>query len=272
MLTRSLPSVALATVHPVLGSPTTSSSGTNRSLKNTSLKSEPPVICRSGRTSTSGAFMSTITVVMPACLRRLRIGAHGGQAARAVVRPAGPHLLPVDLPAAVHPGGFGLDRRRVRAGVGLGEQLAPDLVFAQRLLDESLDLPIGSVLDEGQDHPSGDAVVRSLDARGPKLLLDDQLLDRVGGPSPRLGPVRHHVAGLDQLVALRILGQCGDLGGVLRGSWCATLRPRAAGPGCSPGLHRRRCGRTHRGPVRRRRTAPWSPTPVAGADARRAPR
>src|SRR5271167_2636698 len=68
ILTRSLPSVARATVHPELGAPTTSSSGTNRSLKNTSLNSEPPVICRNGRTSTSGAFISTITVVMPACL------------------------------------------------------------------------------------------------------------------------------------------------------------------------------------------------------------
>ena len=68
MLTRSLPSVARATVQPALGSPTTSSSGTKTSLKKTSLNSLPPVIWRSGRTSTPGAFMSRITIVMPACL------------------------------------------------------------------------------------------------------------------------------------------------------------------------------------------------------------
>ena len=68
MLTRSLPNVALATVQPALGSPTTSSSGTKTSLKKTSLNSFPPVIWRSGRTSTPGAFISTITIVMPACL------------------------------------------------------------------------------------------------------------------------------------------------------------------------------------------------------------
>ena len=32
-----------------------------------------------------------------------------------------------------------------------------------------------------------------------ELLLDDELLDRAGVAAPRLGPVRHHVAGLDEL-------------------------------------------------------------------------
>ena len=147
-------------------------------------------------------------------LGRLGVGTHSGQAACAVVRPTGPHLLPVDLPPAVHPGGPGLDGRGVRAGFGLGEQLAPDLVFAERLLDESFYLPRRSVLDQGQNHPAGDSVVRALDARVTELLLDDQLLHRVGGQPPRLGPVWHHVSRLDQLVALCLLVQRGDLGGV----------------------------------------------------------
>ena len=215
-------------------------------MKNTSLNSAPPVICRNGRTSTSGAFMSTITVVMPACFGGIRVGAHGGQPARAVLRPAGPHLLPVDLPAAVDPGGAGLDRGRVRPRLGFGEQLAPDLVFTQRLLDESFDLPRSSVLDQGQDHPSGDPVVGALDARRAELLLDHQLLYRVGRATPRLGPVRHHVAGLDQLVALRRLVQDRRSRQRRRGSGCAVLPPRAAGPGCSPGARRPRCARRHR--------------------------
>ncbi len=67
METRSLPSVERATVHPSSGVPTTSSSGTNTSLKKTSLKSALPVIWRNGRTSTPGACMSMTIVVMPAC-------------------------------------------------------------------------------------------------------------------------------------------------------------------------------------------------------------
>lgn len=67
MLTRSLPRVARATVQPWLGVPTTSASGTKTSEKNTSLNSESPVVCRSGRTSTPGCFMSMTTMVTPEC-------------------------------------------------------------------------------------------------------------------------------------------------------------------------------------------------------------
>ena len=68
MLTLSLPSVARATVQPPSIGPTTSSSGTNTSSKNTSLNSESPVVIRSGRTSTPSACMSMTIVVMPSCL------------------------------------------------------------------------------------------------------------------------------------------------------------------------------------------------------------
>ena len=70
------------------------------------------------------------------------------------------------------------------------------------------------MLDQGQDHPAGDPVVGPLDSGRAELLLDHQLLDGVGRAPPRLGPVRHHVAGLDQLVALGLLVQGGDRGGV----------------------------------------------------------
>ena len=68
MLTLSLPRVARATVQPPSTGPTTSSSGTNTSLKNTSLNSDMPVVMRSGRTSTPSACMSITIVVMPWCL------------------------------------------------------------------------------------------------------------------------------------------------------------------------------------------------------------
>ena len=67
MLTLSLPSVARATVQPPSTGPTTSSSGTNTSLKKTSLNSELPVVIFSGRTSTPSACMSMTIVVMPSC-------------------------------------------------------------------------------------------------------------------------------------------------------------------------------------------------------------
>ena len=57
--TRSLASVVRASGHPPSTAPTTISSGTKRSSKNTSLKSSSPVISRSGRMSMPGERMST---------------------------------------------------------------------------------------------------------------------------------------------------------------------------------------------------------------------
>ena len=68
MLTLSLPRVARATVQPPSTGPTTSSSGTNTSVRNTSLNSLMPLVMRSGRTSMPSAAMSITIVVMPWCL------------------------------------------------------------------------------------------------------------------------------------------------------------------------------------------------------------
>ena len=96
-----------------------------------------------------------------------------------------------------------LDAGGVGAGIGLAEQLAPHDLVGERGADPPGDLVVGGVLDQREDDPAGDAVRRPLDARGVELLLDDQLLDRTGTAAPRLGPVRHDVAGVDQPVAQR---------------------------------------------------------------------
>ena len=64
---RSCSSVVIATCQPPPISPTAFSTGTSTSLKKISLNSASPVICRSGRTSTPGACMSTRRYVSPAC-------------------------------------------------------------------------------------------------------------------------------------------------------------------------------------------------------------
>jgi hypothetical protein len=68
MAARSFISVVRATVQPWFTSPRRWSSGTRTSVKKTSLNEAPPVIWRSGRTSTPGACMSTTKPVRPLCL------------------------------------------------------------------------------------------------------------------------------------------------------------------------------------------------------------
>ena len=65
---RSFISVVIATCQPSFTFPSRWSSGTRTSVRNTSLKLAPPVIWRSGRTSTPGACMSIRNAVMPRCL------------------------------------------------------------------------------------------------------------------------------------------------------------------------------------------------------------
>ena len=58
-----------------------------------------------------------------------------------------------------------LDAGGVGAGVGLAEQLAPHDVLLERGPHPALDLLLGAVLDEREDDPPGDAVLRAVDAR-----------------------------------------------------------------------------------------------------------
>ena len=67
LVPRSWVSVDDDTRQPSFTAPITQSSGTKTSSRNTSLKSDSPVICFSGRTSTPSARMSIANEVMPAC-------------------------------------------------------------------------------------------------------------------------------------------------------------------------------------------------------------
>ena len=91
------------------------------------------------------------------------------------------------------------------------------------------------MLNQGEDHPAGDAVVLLRDVGGGELLLAEQLLHRTGREAPRLRPVRHQVTGRDQFVELGLLVQSGDalrlgadLGAQLIGSG---RQVEAVGPG-----------------------------------------
>ena len=86
MATRSLASMAMAQRHPSSTWPTTFVAGTRTSVKNTSLKPEPPVIWRSGRTSTPGAEKSMMNMVMPRCFGLSGFGAGDDRAEVGVLR------------------------------------------------------------------------------------------------------------------------------------------------------------------------------------------
>src|SRR3546814_4397804 len=84
-----------------------------------------------------------------------------------------------------------------------------DTLFPYTTLFRS-ELVLVAVLDDGEDVPGGDPVGGALDAGLGELLLDDELLDGAGGPAVGLGPVGHHVAGLDELGPLVLLGEVLD--------------------------------------------------------------
>ena len=127
---RSFMSVVSATVQPWLTSPRRWSSGTRTSLKNTSLNEAPPVIWRSGRTSTPGACMSTTKPVRPLCFGR-------SGSVRQMISPMSLYCAPdvhTFWPVMIHssPSRSALvcSAGEVGAGARLAEQLAADDVAA----------------------------------------------------------------------------------------------------------------------------------------------
>ncbi len=58
----------MVTRQPSFTPPRTLAAGIRTSVRKVSLNEAPPVICRSGRTSIPGVFMSTMKKVIPRCL------------------------------------------------------------------------------------------------------------------------------------------------------------------------------------------------------------
>ena len=94
------------------------------------------------------------------------------------------------------------------------------------------------MLDEGEDHPPGDPVVGTFDPGRGEFLIDQKLFDRPRRTSPRRGPVRHDVAGRDELIELGLGVQLGNplgLGADLTAQRLGLRRQiQAVGPGDAP--------------------------------------
>ena len=105
--------------HPPFTGPTTSSSDTNTSSKNTSLNSAWPVASRNGRMSTPGACRSITSTVMPSCF-----GLSGS--VRTVARPRLHYAAPVVQtfwPLTIHPPSTLVALRAYAGGVGARARL-----------------------------------------------------------------------------------------------------------------------------------------------------
>ena len=131
METRSFISVVTATRQPSPSSPRRAESGIRTSVKKTSLNSASPVIWKSGRTSTPGAFMSTRNAVIPLCLGDVGIRPGHDEPERRDVGQRGPDLLPVEHPLLAVALGPGRQPGDVGPGAGLAEELAPDLLVGE---------------------------------------------------------------------------------------------------------------------------------------------
>src|SRR6266536_3011745 len=131
---RSLASVVLATRQPSFSGPKRFSTGTSTASRKTSLNSLSPVSCRSGRTSTPVAIIGIASIDIPLCA-----ASFGSVRTRAMPQSAkraydDQHLLPgyeIDVAALLRPC---REAGEVAPGIGLAEQLAPDVVARQLLV------------------------------------------------------------------------------------------------------------------------------------------
>ena len=132
----------------------------------------------------------------PVVRRRLGVGTAHDEAPVGAVRQRGPHLLTGDHPLVAVEHGAGLDVGEIRAGVRLGEPLAPQLVDRLDLREEPALLLVGAELDEGRGE---EALAEERDPRGsvrPRVLLVEDHLQRERKRPPAVlhGPGRAHPA------------------------------------------------------------------------------
>src|SRR3954466_3324842 len=129
-------------------------------------------------------------VRQPLVARNVRVRPCDEHAPLRVMGERRPHLLPGDDPLVPVAHRARLQRREVRAGLGLGEPLAPDLVGAEDGLEVALLLLLGAVRDDCRPaHRQAQHVRRARRLRAGELLVVDRLLDeRRAAPAVLLRP------------------------------------------------------------------------------------
>ena len=119
-----------------------------------------------------------------------------------------PDLLTVERPSPRHLRGTGGERREIRTRARLAEELTPDDIATEGRHHEAFTLFIRAVGDDRRERPGGDREVGTAQVRLLAHLVDHQLLDRAGVPTPWSGPVRSEESFFGERASL--------FGGVLR--------------------------------------------------------
>ena len=172
--------------------PTTCSAGTKTSVRKTSLNSASPVIWTSGPHVDPGVgHVDDQRGDALLRARRIRLGAGQAQAPGGELRVRSPDLATGDRVATVDRRGTGRQRRQVAAGVGLAEELAPDLLGREDRRQVPQALVLGAVRQQrGADQVDPDPVDRLRSLRTGVLALVERDLHRRRPPTAvGLGPV-----------------------------------------------------------------------------------
>ena len=169
---------------PPLTSPSTCSGPRRTSSRKTSQNSASPVISRMGRTSMPGRSIGTTKAVTPAW-RSLGVGAGQQHTHVGPLGVGAPDLLAGDEEAVAVGHGLRAQRDEVAAGVGLAEELAPDVLAAADLRQVLLLLLLGAELDDGVGRQH-DLVEGAVGPSEDQLLHEDQVVHRqvVGTATP----------------------------------------------------------------------------------------
>ena len=131
--------------------------------------------------------------------RRCGVGAGEEDPELRFLGPRRPDLLAGDDPLVAVEHGPGGERGEVTPGLGLAEQLAPELVAREHRAEVPLLLLLGAGEQQGGTGPAdADLVVDGTDAGAVEFLVDDQLVFGVRIEAPGPGPVRCGVAGVGE--------------------------------------------------------------------------
>ena len=167
-------------------SPTTFSTGTRTSVRNTSLKCAAPVIWRSGPHVDPGRAQVEEEERDPAMLRRVGVRAREQDREVAQVRVRRPDLLPVDDELVAVALGARREVREVAPRGRLAEQLAPRLVGAQQRPQVPRPLRVAAVAKQHRaDHADRRGDEARADREAGLLLGEDRRLLRRSRPGRR---------------------------------------------------------------------------------------